>query len=110
MQFKRAGNRIFSRDIPNHNKITITFCNLPYVSRNKNYHDYLTNVVKPNEFVYTLLTAICHRERCRSGNACIMMDKCKSTVVPFDSANHDAIVFNITDHSTYMPFIDKRIT
>ena len=76
MQFKRAGtsNRIFSRDIPNHNKITITFCNLPYVSRNKNY---LTNVVKPNEFVYTLLTAICHREPCRSGNACIMMAKCK---------------------------------
>ncbi len=84
MQFKREGNRIFSRDIQNDNKITVTFCNLPYVSRNKNY---LTNVVKPNEFVYTLLTAIglCHREPCRSGNACIMMAKCKPTVEPFDN-------------------------
>ncbi len=104
MQFKQAGNLIFSRDIPNHNKITVTFCNLLYVSGNKNY---LMNVVKPNEFVYTLLTARCHREPCRSCNARIMMTKCKIDSLPFDNANHDAIVFNVTDHS---PFIDKGIT
>ncbi len=31
----------------------------------------------------------------------------KLTVAPFDNANRDAIVFNVTDHSMYMSFIDK---
>ena len=36
-----------------------------------------------------------------------MMTKCKIDSLPFDNANHDAIVFNVTDHSL---FIDKGIT
>ncbi len=81
---RRSDNFNFSRDIPNHNKITtsITFCNLPYVARNKNY---LMNVVKPNEFVYTLLTAICRREPSGSCNAYTMtvkrdIDSCTITM------------------------------